>query len=138
VNYVLDSTVLIDHARAFQPGVEILRWLFEGASVLYTCDVVACEVLSRGDTFEQQAAQTLLDALEYVALDPDGARWAGDRRRERIEAGSGKPSVGDALIAAVAWRLEATVVTRNARDFEPFGIPVLEYGASLPRAAPDP
>ncbi len=76
--------------------------------------------------------RSALDALEYVAVDPDGARWASDRRRERIEAGSRKPSVGDSLIAALAWRLDATVVTRNARDFEVFGIPVLGYGRALP------
>jgi predicted nucleic acid-binding protein len=32
------------------------------------------------------------------------------------------------LIAAVAHSLGATVVTRNARDFEAFDVPVLGYG----------
>ncbi|MEA2623460.1 MAG: hypothetical protein QOH61_2370, partial [Chloroflexota bacterium] len=36
-----------------------------------------------------------------------------------------------ALIAGVAWTLDATIVTRNARDFEAFGIPVLGYGPQL-------
>jgi predicted nucleic acid-binding protein len=42
---------------------------------------------------------------------------------------SGRPaSGGDAIIAGVAWSLDATIVTRNPRDFEGQGIPVLAYG----------
>lgn len=35
--------------------------------------------------------------------------------------------MGDALIAAVADGLEATVVTRNRPDFERYGAQVLSY-----------
>ncbi len=37
-------------------------------------------------------------------------------------------SLADAIIAGVARDLEATVVTRNPRDFEAQGVPVLAYG----------
>ena len=70
----------------------------------------------------------MLQALDFVALSPAGAQWAGDRRRERIQAGRSKPSTTDALIAALAHSLGATVVTRNAKDFEAFDVPVLGYG----------
>ena len=40
------------------------------------------------------------------------------------------PDVGNSLIAALAWRMKATVVTRNPADFEAFGVPVLGYGES--------
>jgi predicted nucleic acid-binding protein len=63
-----------------------------------------------------------------VALSPDDAAWAGDARRELIKEGRRKPSTADALIAALAHSLGATVVTRNTRDFEAFDIPVLGYG----------
>lgn len=132
MTYVLDTTVIVDHVRGYAPGIEILARLFDGSASLVICDVVTCEALSRGDPDEQQYVRSLLDAFEYVAIDPDGARWAGDRRRERTEAGARKPSVGDTLIAAVAWRLGATVVTRNGRDFAAFDVPVLDYGTSLP------
>ncbi len=131
MKYLLDSTVVIDHVRGYQPGVEVLARLFATSSDLYTCDVVTCESLSRGDAEEQQLARTLLDALEFVAVDPDAARWAGNQRRLQIETGARKPSVPDALIAGLAWRLGATVVTRNARDFEPLGISVLGYEPHL-------
>lgn len=69
----------------------------------------------------------LIDALEYIAVDPEGARWAGGQRHARRLAGRRAP-LADALIAATAWRMGATIVTRNRADFEPFGVPVLGYG----------
>jgi len=126
--YVLDTTVIIDHAQGIPSGLEIVRTLFEETSELYTCDIVTCESLSRGDGDELASVAALLGALEFVALSPDGAAWAGDRRREMIESGQRKPSTTDALIAALAHSLGATVVTRNARDFAAFDIPVLGYG----------
>ena len=132
--YVLDTTVIVDHAHGTDAGQEILRRLFEETAELYTCDVVTCESLSGGGEVELQAVGALLAALEYVALDPDGARWAGGQRRTRREAGRRAPSTTDALIAALAHSLSATVVTRNAKDFEAFDVPVLGYGT--PRSAP--
>lgn len=131
MSYVLDSTVIIDYAIGYGPGEHIVDKLFEETSELYTCDVVTCEALSRGGDEEIRAVAALLQALEYVALHPDGARWAGERRRKRIESGRRKPSTTDALIAAVAHSLGATVVTRNAADFESFDVPVLGYGPPL-------
>ena len=126
--YLLDTTVVIDHAIGLRGGVELVARLFEETRLLYTCDIVTCEALSKGDEVERRAIVRLLDALEFVALDPHGARWAGEQRR-RLAAAGRKHPVADSLIAAVAWRMDATVVTRNGADFEPFDVPVLGYGA---------
>ena len=131
MSYVLDTTLVIDHAEGFPPGVQLLERLFAETSDLYTCDVVTCEALSRGDAQAVALKRTLLDALEYVALDPAGARWAGEQRRTRREDGRRVPGTTDALIAALAQRLGATVVTRNAQDFAAFDVPVLGYGDSM-------
>lgn len=128
MRYLLDTTVIVNHVRGFQAGSDLLSRLFEETADLCTCDVVTCEALSRGDEEERRSVRALLDALDFVAVDPEAARWAGDRRRELLEAGRRHPT-GDALIAGLAWRLGATVVTRNARDFEALGVPVLGYGA---------
>lgn len=126
--YLLDTTVIIDHAHGHPASVEIVRSLFGETSELFTCDVVSCEAMSRGEAGQLAAVAALLEALDYVALAPDEARWAGDRRRKEIEAGRRKPSTTDALIAALAHSLGATVVTRNAKDFEALGVPVIGYG----------
>lgn len=126
--YILDSTVIIDYCIGFKPGEDMVEQLFAQPQSLYACDVVTCEALSKGKDAEVRLARSLLDALEYVSLAPEDAAWAGDRRRERIEAGQRKPSTTDALIAALAHTLGATVVTRNAKDFAGFDVPVLGYG----------
>ena len=124
---MLDSTVIIDFSLGLEPGLRVVERLFEETAELYVCDIVTCECLSGGDPEGIQAVQGLLDALEFVAIDPDAARWAGARRRDRPPGGS-RRHLGDALIASLAWRMGATVVTRNARDFEAYGVPVLGYG----------
>lgn len=126
MRYLLDSTLLIDHANGDAPAAALLRRLFEEGHELYACDVVTCEVLSRGSDADIRHLRTLLDALEYVATSPEAARWAGTSRRQRHMAG-GRRALADALIGGIAHELAAVVVTRNGADFERQGIEVLDY-----------
>jgi predicted nucleic acid-binding protein len=126
VRYLLDSTLLIDHANRDEPAGQLLDRLHSGPHELYTCDVVTCETLSQGDASHLRRIRALLDALEYVATSPNAARWAAASRLKRHRAG-GKLGLGDSLIAGVAAELGATVVTRGRRDFERQGIEVLDY-----------
>jgi len=126
VNYLLDTTVLLDFAHDRAGAVELVDRLFADGETLYTCDVVTSEALSGGDVPERRVIRGVLDALEYVALAPVGARWAADARRTGRSA-PGARSLADALIAATAWSLAATLVTRNPRDFERLGIRVMRY-----------
>lgn len=126
MRYLLDSTLLIDHANRDEPAAELLDRLYSEAHELYTCDVVTCETLSQGDASHLRHLRALLNALEYVATTPEAARWAANSRLTRHRAG-GKLGLGDSLIAGVAAELDATVVSRNRPDFERQGIEVLTY-----------
>lgn len=126
MKYLLDTTILVDHVNGYSAAEQELERLFSDATQLYTCGVVTCEALSSGTPEERRHISVLLDALEYVSIDPDAARWAATSRREG-RAKPGARSLADALIAAVAWRLDATIVTRNVRDFERQGVPVRTY-----------
>ncbi len=128
-DYLLDSTVIIDFVNDVAGATELVEGLFATGGTLLTCDVVTCEVLSSGTDDERRDAARLLEALDYVATDPTAARWAADARRSGRARGAWR-YLGDALIAGVAWRNDATVVTRNPGDFERLGIPVLTYGDS--------
>jgi predicted nucleic acid-binding protein len=126
VRYLLDSTLLIDHANADPAANALFERLFEEGHELFTCDVVTCETLSRGDDEQRRLLAGLLGALDYVATSPEMARWAAESRRQRLLAG-GRRALADALIGGVASVLDATVVTRNRPDFERQGVPVLTY-----------
>ena len=126
VKYLLDTTVLLDLAHSRAGVDELVDRLFADAETLYTCEVVTCEALSGGDELERRVIAGVLGALEYVALAPDGAEWAASVRRDGRSA-PGARSLADALIAATAWSLGATLVTRNPRDFERLGVQVLRY-----------
>ena len=126
MRYLLDTTMIADHANGFAPAVALLGRLYADGADLFTCDVVTCEALSGGTYDHLDAVARLLEPLEYVATSPKAARWAASSRLRRHRAG-GKLGLGDSLIAGVAAELGATVVTRNRPDFERQGIEVLDY-----------
>ena len=126
MKYLMDTTVLIDHSHGLAGAPEIVQRLFESGDDLLVCDVVVAESLSKGLDEEILTISALIRALEYVATHPEAARWAAESRRAR--RATGPRSLADAIIAGVAWFNHATVVTRNPRDFETQGVPVLAYG----------
>ncbi|MGQ0608481.1 MAG: type II toxin-antitoxin system VapC family toxin [Chloroflexota bacterium] len=126
MRYLLDTTLIVDHAHGYEPAMALLHRLYEEGADLFTCDVVVCEALSGGSDEHRSVVSRLLAPLDYVATDPTASRQAGAARLERHRSG-GKLGLGDALIAAVASGLDATVVTRNRPDFERQGASVLAY-----------
>jgi predicted nucleic acid-binding protein len=126
MRYLLDTTLIIDHANGYEPATTLLHRLYEEGGELFICDVVVCEALSGGSDEQRAVIGRLLSPLDYVATDPDAARAAGGARLERRRNG-GRLGLGDALIAAVARGLDATIVTRNRPDFARQGASVLEY-----------
>ena len=126
MRYLLDTTIIADHANGFVPALKLLARLYEDGAELFTCDVVTCEALSGGTDDHLDAVARLLEPLEYVATSLAAARWAAASRLKRHRTG-GKLGLGDSLIAGVAAELGATVVTRNRPDIERQGIGVLSY-----------
>jgi predicted nucleic acid-binding protein len=126
MRYLLDTTVLIDHAHGRAGVAELLDELFGQPHDLFSCDVIVTEALSRGTDEEILVIGSLILALEYVSTYPEAARCAGESRRTR--SATGPRSISDAVIASVARSLDAIVVTRNPHDFERQSVPVLAYG----------
>ena len=127
---LLDTTLLVDYSINLPGAVATVRRLFAEADDLLVCDAVVAEALSKGTEGERRIIGNLIDAVEYVAADPAAAKWAGEARR--LRGATGPRTLGDALIAAVAWSFGATVVTRNPDDFVRMGVPVLAYEAHAP------
>lgn len=126
MRYILDTTVLIDHALDKYGASELIERLLGDTGDIYVCDVVVAEALAKGSDDEIRTVERLVEAFEYVETTPAAARWAGGSRR-RLGRDSHR-RLADSLVAGVAWDFGATIVTRNPRDFEGQGIPVLTYG----------
>jgi predicted nucleic acid-binding protein len=70
--------------------------------------------------------EAFIRAVEFVQPAPDAARLAGRWRGEARARGI-TISVPDALIAAAAHALDATLITRNVRDFAQLPIELESY-----------
>lgn len=125
MRFLIDTTLLIDHANGRPSALAVVRELFSEPNDLFVCDAVVVEALSSGTDEQIRAMSALITALEYVSTPPDAARWAGASRR-RLGRTS-RRHLADAIIAGIAWHSDAIVVTRNPQDFEAQGVRVLGY-----------
>ncbi|HEX4741314.1 MAG TPA: type II toxin-antitoxin system VapC family toxin [Caulobacteraceae bacterium] len=128
--YLLDTNVVSELRRA-RPHGAVLEWL-QGVedrdlhlSVVTIGEIQAGIEITREQ--DQARAAELEEWLEQVAgafniLDMDTPAfrcWARLMHRRSDDV------IEDAMIAATAIIRNLTVVTRNVRDFEPFGVPLL-------------
>ena len=128
--YLLDTNV-ISELRRQRPNRSVVRWI-EGvpAAQLYISAVTIGEIQ---DGIEQIREREFYKATEIeswlndvqatysvLPVDADAFReWA------RLMQKQSRTLLEDALIAATAIVNSLTVVTRNVRDFEQLGVPVL-------------
>ena len=127
MRWLIDSDLLIEGERQHPDFVPWLESVEEAA----TADVIRCEFLLgvhavsddskrlRGEKFYRNHIAKLPSFPSEPADFEKAAQLAGEARRH----GKGKPSVVDALLAAMALRTGATVATRNLKDFAAMGCP---------------
>lgn len=115
--YLLDATFLIDHLRGKVVAVDRFHALMEAGDEALVSDVAAAEVWAGWSSPAEASIASLLRYLEFVQPGPPTSRLAGIWRAEARRAGK-TLHLDDALIAATAHHLDATVLTRNMRDFE--------------------
>jgi predicted nucleic acid-binding protein len=116
VRYVLDSTFAIDFLRALPAATSRMRRLVAAGDDPFITDVVLCELATGAREPEIGALNTFVAGLEFVQPGPEVALQAGIWRGGARRRGQ-TLSVPDALVAATADALGATVLTRNVRDF---------------------
>lgn len=126
MRYLLDTTFVIDLLRGQPTARRRYARLFEEGDAVYVNEVVVCEAATgaHGNTLSDLVA--IVQPIEFIQPGPESALEAG---RWRAEArGRGRLlSLPDALIAAAANAVDATILTRNVRDFSLTPVPVEAY-----------
>lgn len=136
--YLLDTNV-ISETRKSRPHGAVLAWIrAESDQSLHVSAVSVGEIQAGIElTREQDAAKAgelegWLDqlAMTFNVLPVDAPIF---RRWARLMHGKPDHHLEDALIAATALVHGLVVVTRNVRDFKPFGVKLLNPFENPPR-----
>lgn len=129
--YLLDTNV-VSELRKGKPHGAVLAWVQSVPSQsLHLSAVVLGEIQAGIElTRENDKAKALdieawLDGLQasFSVLDADAAVY---RRWAKITHRTADHHDQDAMIAATALVHDLTVVTRNVKDFKPFGVALLD------------
>lgn len=135
--YLLDTNV-VSEVRKNKPHGAVLAWLAATPESSLFISAVTCAEIQRGVelTRDQNPAKAAeldhwLDQLgnTYRLLPVDDTVF---RSHARLMHRYSDDHYVDGLIAATALVHRLTVVTRNLRDFEPFGVTVFNPFASKP------
>lgn len=113
---VLDSSFVIDHLRGESAASNRWRRIFEVGDEPIATEIVVCEVRAGLRAEAESRFRAFLEPVEFVQPGAAVALTAG-RWRAEARAGGRTLSLPDALIAAAADALGASVLTRNVRDF---------------------
>jgi predicted nucleic acid-binding protein len=120
---LIDTDILIDHFHGHRAALNFLVGQLEDNEPLALSVVTLTEFTGGMRPGEEARTEQLLALFTLLDIDPAIARQAGDylrlfRRSHRID-------LGDALIAATAKTLGATVVTRNVKHYPMDDIEIL-------------
>lgn len=120
---LIDTDILIDHFHGHRAALDFLAGQLNGDEPLALSVVTLTEFTGGMRPGEESRTEQLLALFTLLDIDAAIARQAGDylrrfRRSHRID-------LGDALIAATAKTLRATVVTRNVKHYPMADIEIL-------------
>jgi predicted nucleic acid-binding protein len=116
MNFLLDTTVLIDVLRGKSKQKHILKQLIARGDRLATTTLNLGEVYGGLRPIEEAAAETFLLALEIYPLTAELARRAGRLQYEWARRGK-TLELPDMIVAATALEYGLVLVTENRRDF---------------------
>lgn len=113
---VLDSAIIIDVLRGYDPAVEFPHQL---ETVPVCSEITRVEVLRGMRSNERPAVETLFQALDWIPIDEVIARRAGHLGR-RWRHSHAAISSADLIIAATVEEVDGALATANVRHFPMF------------------
>ena len=116
MNVVLDTSVIIDMLRGYEPALAFGRSLSE---LPFCSEIVRVEVIRGLRSAERTTADRLFSSVTWAVIDEAVTRRAGDLGRQwrRSHGGIGSAEL---IVAATALQLDAELATLNVKDFPMF------------------
>lgn len=122
--YLIDTDVLIDFSRLIEPTFSRLTAMAQEKHVIGVCAVQLAEYYSGERRGRRPRMDIFLARLPRWDVSADTAIRAGEYRFALAQRGRAI-GVPDAINAAVAWEMRATIVTCNVKDYPTPGVPIL-------------
>ncbi|MEK7539662.1 MAG: type II toxin-antitoxin system VapC family toxin [Patescibacteria group bacterium] len=110
----VDTNIFIDFLQGHPPAKHFLSKLLDQANPVYFSAITEAELLSGQSckvTKTREAIISLLNSFTKVEVDNPIAQLSGYIRRTH------HTDLADAMIAATALKMEATLYTRNQKDY---------------------
>ena len=126
--YLLDTTALIDYSKQYEPVRGRVQALLDSDSEIGVCGINVAEFFAGVPPARRHDWDDFFASLTYWEITMDAAVRAGGYRHVFARVGVAI-SLPDALTAAVAAGVRATIVTRNVRHFPMDDVTVLDIGA---------
>lgn len=121
MSFVLDTDAIVHFVKGDVRAVETLSPIV-ASEILIVPSIVVTELWSsaKASKAEMDAISVFLDSTLIMPLDRELGKAAGELRRDH------RLSLGDCVVAATALAMNATLLTRNVRDFKKVPALILE------------
>ena len=116
MTYLLDTSAVIDFSKGWEPARSTIQGIPEGQGEVGVCGVTIAEFTAGLPAKERAAWEPFFATLAYWDITREDATQAGVWLHDYARTGT-TLSTTDTLIAAVAARVKATVVTDNTKDY---------------------
>ena len=113
---LLDTTVLIDASRGFEPVTERLHRLIADGHEIGVSPITVAEFWAGVEPARRSRWEPFIRALQFWPITFEVALRAGEYRRDWLRRGR-TLDVTDTLVAAVAYTQNAMLLTDNLKDF---------------------
>lgn len=116
MKYAIDTTVLVDYLRGYEPAVRLLERLTGEDAELVSSYAMRAEVLAGMRRGEEHLTEDLLSLVAWESFARDECDAVGALGRRHLSANPGIDTP-DLMLAEVTVRLGAEVLTTNVKHF---------------------
>ena len=119
----MDTDVLIDHEKGIAHAGDFLQKINRTENQLFLSVITLIELFTGLSEEDRKRSDPLISLFDVIVVDREiGEKAAAYLHRFQKRSGVG---LGDAVIAATAHSLRATIITRNQKHFPMSDIQVL-------------